>query len=347
MVLAGGQAGCLLYTDSINMPPQIEIVDNQGQYFRGMEVTLRAETRDPDEDANFLHVIWRRAESCGKAMISDEAAVGNTFSYRPEKLGSECVVARVIDSKGAFADKTATITVVNQAPKVILEGSTPLPPATSYPLNSRIQISAAKSTDPDPDETNQLSYEWSLFHQPGGETTDLTKSCPGTSCSFLATQSGAYTIKATATDPNGASTSAEKTINIAGDSPPCITRFSPEILHPTLSADSKQPFTVTQVTDDVDAYPGQTSDSSNLGSFQWLFRTSPTGKWLPLSPYTANSVTIASGVLGISAGDTIQVRVMYSDRITRDFSTCWQAQSDRCELSLNCAQGLTWTVTLR
>ncbi len=348
MVLASPSA-CLLYTDSINMPPQVTIeVQTREPFFRGADVTFKAKATDPDEDASRLHVSWRHGENCGKARVNDEAAAASTFTFQPEKLGSHCVVARVTDSLGAFVEAETTLLVKNQAPKVVLDVTGPVSQTqtSGYPLNSQIRVSADKSVDSDPDQTNQLTFAWTLL-RPNGETADVTKSCNGKSCSFVAEESGAYTISATATDPDGATASADKTISIANDRPPCINRFSPETLSPRLSADDKHDFTITQVDDDVDAYPARSSESASLGTFQWLFRASPTDDWKALAPYAPNTVVIAPGVKGISAGATIQVRVMYNDRITRDFSKCWKDSADLCELSTGCAQGLTWTVTLQ
>jgi hypothetical protein len=348
MVLASPSA-CLLYTDSINMPPQVTIeVQTPEPFFRGVDVTFKAKATDPDEDPSRLHVSWRHGENCGKARVNDEAAAASTFTFQPEKLGDHCVVTRVTDSLGAFVEKNTTFKVVNQAPKVVLDVAGPVSQTqtSGYPLNSRIRVSAEKSVDPDPDQTNQLTFAWTLL-RPNGETADVTEGCPSKFCSFVAEQPGAYAIRVTATDSDGAAASTEKAITIANDSVPCIIGVSPD-LSPRLSADEDQLFIVTQVEDDVDPYPAQSSNSASQGSFQWLFRTSTnlTAEWQALSPlFALNTITIPRGF--VSAGSTIQVRVMYSDRIKRDFSKCWEGSGDRCELSAGCAQGLTWTVTFR
>jgi REJ domain len=331
------------------MPPTAQITTPVQALHRGDKMTFTATIHDPDQSSDSLKVDWYVGTDgdCDKAMAGTAASCGTQRNdqclFTPNTPGSICVAVRVTDRYGASAVASRVFTVENRAPTAAIVQTSPAPTTAPLPLLSNLAFSAADSTDPDPNDTEGLTFTWTVT-QPDKTTVSLgTCASPDTPdmCSFTASMPGTYHVQVTVTDPCQASNSASVDVVIAQDQPPCITGTTPRSLQTLAFSDQTESFVVDSVADDVDPYPESTS-----GTFTWLYRIGTTGdfqRWLMLA--NSNRLAVGPALLAQAVGDVIQIRVEYQDSRGHSLSSCDQ-DADRCELIPGCAQWVTWTVTV-
>jgi hypothetical protein len=346
ILLAGGSINCLLDTGPTNRLPTVQIEELNHPLYRGQETTFKATAYDPDQDTDSLAIAWYLDDNCDRAIANEQVSClnggGTACSYKPEKLGQLCVVAEVSDRHGGKATASRKFTVENRAPTAVIVRTVPASTSTTFPLQTSLTFSAADSSDPDPDETARLTYQWTVT-QPDGKKLSAN-TCPSAqspaTCSFTSQDSGSYRVQLVVTDPNKAdSPPATLDVVIDQDRPPCIDGVSPTTQSRTIAfVDQTNSLIVTLVNDDVDSYPG-----SSPGTFTWYLRRGTSGEFARLNE-TFNSNRLDIGVGAFMVGDLVQFRVEYRDRIKRDFSACTNTNSTRCELNPGCAQWVTWEV---
>lgn len=339
-LLASGTAGCLLFTDPINTAPTVTITPGPetSQLVRSEIAQFTAITTDPDQSTDSLRFDWYQGKTCDKALNAAPAPSSPnkvTFKFQPGDLGPGCVVIVVTDNRGATASAAQDYEVVDQAPTAVIKiqsapgQSTPVDGQT-YPLAlySKITLSGASSTDPDPEDPIQsLTPIWHVFAADNNETA--LPGCPDNSkgafvCTFSATTPGSYRVQLVVNDSNNMQSFAEQLIQVAGDQLPNIDINSAQPLPPTSSSESPlllfanlaNTFAINRVEDDGDPYPSADPSSPNPASpagFVWYIR--PPGSALFQRVIGSGpTFTIPQGTYNSQA--IVQVRVEYHDRVT-------------------------------
>ena len=258
-LLAGGSTNCLLDTGPVNMPPTVQIT-GPDQALHREAVTFTATVHDPDQSTASLDIAWYVATDgdCNHATASSPIcratqAGNDQCRYTPQTLDSVCVVVKVTDRYGATAMASRVFAVQDRAPVAVVERTSPTSTDATLPLFSKLTFSAAKSTDPDADDTNHLTFVWTVA-QPDGSGLSAAN-CPSpqtpTICSFTASSPGKYHVQVTATDPSQSDSSASLDVVIAQDQPPTavIERTSPSSTTSPLPLFSTLAFSAAKSTD--------------------------------------------------------------------------------------------------
>ena len=237
-LLAGGSTNCLLDTGPVNMPPTVQITERNQSLHRGEPVTFTANVHDPDQSTASLDIAWYVATdgNCEHATANTPACRAakpnnDQCSCTPQDLGPVCVVVRVTDRYGAIATASRTFDVTDRPPVAAIERTSPVSTDATLPLFSELTFSATQSTDPDADDANYLTFEWTVI-QPDGSSLSAT-TCPSPEtpaiCSFTASSPGKYHVQVTVTDAHQMDNSDSLDVMIAQDQPPTavIERTSP------------------------------------------------------------------------------------------------------------------------
>jgi hypothetical protein len=257
-LLAGGSTNCLLDTGPINMPPTVQIAEHNQPLHRGDPVTFTANVHDPDQSTASLNIAWyvARDGNCEHATASTPACRAakpnnDQCCYTPEDLGPVCVVVRVTDRYGAIATASRTFDVTDRPPVAVIERTSPVSTDATLPLFSELTFSAAKSSDPDPNDA--LTYEWTITQPDGSGLWDTNCHLEDTPtiCSFTASMPGKYHVQVKTTDPYQMDNSASLDVMIAQDQPPkaVIERTSPVSTTTPLPLFSTLIFSAAQSTD--------------------------------------------------------------------------------------------------
>ncbi|MES2317950.1 MAG: PKD domain-containing protein [Pseudomonadota bacterium] len=171
----------------------------------GSVLTLNASgSTDAEGDAlAYKWTIVSKPAASNMALVS-ESAIQQTF--KPEVSGTYVISLRVTDSKGAFAEKKATILIRdNSAPvtslavTVTYTGEVTTRPNQSVNIGSTIVLDASKSTDADGD---LVTTTWTLIQKPASSAASLTTETATTR--FVTDVAGLYKVRARGTDPLGA-----------------------------------------------------------------------------------------------------------------------------------------------
>jgi hypothetical protein len=350
-----GPTGCLLYTDPINVKPQV-VIHAPEQIFRGQPATFTAMATDPDQDPATLRLEWFEGQDGAPCPTDADEAVRDQTARRGvsrdlilerKTLGRFCVWVVVTDRYGArgFAAHpaevrnrapTATITLINPT----LAGATTSDPL-AIALYSDVHLSGATSEDADGD---RLDFRWTLIGPKGQPVTPskcLIDAVEASVC-FRADAPGAYRVDLLVTDGIDESKPARQEILAEPDAPPCIRETDPPVgLRQIVRfADAETTFEVRRVEDDGDPFPappGRTTDSA----FVWQYREGNDD----FERTTATSLsTFGFPPNRFRPGAELEVRLQYFDRVrNRDLRTCALDQPV-CELRPGCYQWVTWTV---
>lgn len=258
-LLAGGSTNCLLDTGPINMPPTVQITGPAQPLYR-QAVTFTANVHDPDQSTASLDIAWYLGAdgNCDHATASTpicrtSQAGNDRCSYTPEDLASVCVVVRVTDRYGATATASRVFDVTDRPPVAKIERTSPASTDATLPLFGKLTFSATGSSDPDDDDTQDLTYTWTVT-QPDGSSLSATD-CPSQQtpaiCSFTASTPGKYHVQVKATDAYQMDNSDSLDVMIAQDQPPTafIERTSPLSTTTPLPLFSTLTFSAAQSTD--------------------------------------------------------------------------------------------------
>jgi hypothetical protein len=375
--LAFGPAGCLLYTDPINMPPTIAPISEPTTAIVRRKAALFRTVVSDDQDAARVTIEWREGPRCPGDLAEAEIGPGDPserlladgiISYETTRATMDAfcvwVVARDQHGARAFRSLAKPIAPTNQTPiphirvtevaaepppSATITSSTPAPATspTSFPLYSALSASAAMSKDPDGDK---LSFAWTLADLANREIAPLPckpgePAASGREVCLTAATPGGYRIRLEIADELGARATAEAIAMVDDDRPPCIKMTEPatfRILH-----DPAQPtrFRVTFVDDDGDRYPTGATAGANPFPFVWSRRNGTQGPFIPM--VCANDCVINANTF--ARLDIAQVRVEYQDRVPRNLAGACSVDAALCELApgKSCYQWVTWTVDYR
>jgi hypothetical protein len=379
-LLAGGTAGCLLFTDPINTAPTVAISPGPEplQLVRSKRAQFTAIATDPDQGVDSLGFGWYRDKTCEKALNGALLAQNSSpvMFFQPTDLASGCVAVVVTDNRGATASATLKYEVVNQAPTASITIPTsagqPAPvPGQPYPLALYSTITLlGTAKDPDSEDISLLTPIWHVYYPADGPEISQPR-CPDNSkgplvCTFATATPGSYRIELFVNDADNAkSAPAEQFIQVAGDQLPNIVLGNAQPLPPRspneppllLFANLDNTFTINRVEDDGDPYPPSTPSSPTLNSqagFVWYYRTPTTVLFQRL---IGGGPNFTIGKDTFNPQQVVQVRVEYHDRVTAAcqpstpgcdavFAAC-DRNATICYSSDLRVQWVTWTVEFR
>jgi hypothetical protein len=268
LVVAACLTGC--FTDPVNMSPIVRI-DAPTPFFLGQPKTFTATVSDPDGDTADL--MWARVTApChpGDSPPSDgwTPSLSSGFTVPPKDTVAEfCVWARASDQYGATSFDHVDADPQDRAPMAALDLASPAD-APPFMVHTQFVLSADASSDPDPGDSTNFTFDWSLMMAPPLATG--LEPCPGRSgdskdahrC-LTADVAGDYQILVTVTDPGGQKSTAEKWLHVVTGQlgTPAIDLVSPGGSGPYALG------SLFQVT-------GMSSAGANL-SFNWTYDPPP------------------------------------------------------------------------
>ena len=361
LLLFFGSSSCLLYTDHINHPPTVKLTGAASTFFAAKpRPRYHAEAHDQDQSADSLTYEWRRQMglcpmSLNEALVGVPVASKPDFEIDLDFTARFCVWVVVRDSDGATAyDKVAT-EITHRDTTAVIEVVKPLAtPDDHYPLFSEIQLSAAKSEDPE-NPGAKLGFRWTLTR--GNETLTSAGVCPpnpATDICFTADKEGMYMATLVVTDGKGTETTKTKMLVVEPDAAPCITVTDPEFGLESIAraASELQTFEVKAVSDDGDPFPLADSrpSSATFKGTWWLDGEDsnlPSGR-RPDGVPDPQRVQFSANYF--RDGDRVFVRLQVNDRVNRDFSACARDRVMNCALDPKrprCFQWVTWKVDFR
>jgi hypothetical protein len=351
-------SSCLLYTDAINHPPQVKLTGDAQTTWQTGHPHYHAEASDPDQSADSLTYEWRRQlGACPKdADVGVGPVVGDSkpdFENDVDFTDPFCVWVVVRDNRGSFAHD-AISTVVNHLSTVaVIEVVKPAPVVGDhYPLMSVVQLSGAKSDDPESD--GKLTFSWTLKRGAEILTLGNCPQAPDSDICFTGDKEGTYVATLTVGDTRGGAATAMRTVVIDPDAPPCIAVTDPMFGLSRIVRDATEEniFEVKEVADDVDPFPPLDVRAS-VYSFNvtWWMEgedsNSPSGR-RPADQGQTPRVTFGPNYF--RNGDQAFVRIQANDRVPRDFSACVRDKVDNCALDKDrptCFQWVTWRVDFK
>lgn len=190
---------------SFNRPPNLSfsLSPTSGGHRRTSFFANFTGTSDPDGDSVREKVDW------GDGTVYDPSGTGSSHTYNAP--GTYTVRATATDEFGAATTTTRTVTVTNDAPVARLSVS----PLSGQHNITTFTADMSATTDPNSDA---LTYriEW-------GDGS-ITSAKSGT---HIYSSPGSYTVKGTATDSYGASSSVIQTVQVSNNGPSAVLTVSP------------------------------------------------------------------------------------------------------------------------
>jgi hypothetical protein len=172
--------------------------------YTGAQVQFDASgSTDPDGDT--LTFSWTLTSKPATSSAAIKAS-GSQAVLTPDVAGSYVATVRITDSRGAFTDKQATLTVTgNAAPvtSVVVSASYSAASATaarrSVTVGASILLDGSASRDADGDV---VTTTWELMTKPAGSRAALA--IDGKTARLNTDVAGTYSVRARGTDPSGA-----------------------------------------------------------------------------------------------------------------------------------------------
>lgn len=354
-------AGCLLYTDTFNSPPEVT-VDWPVVVVKGKQQDLTATVHDR-EDGSQVRAEWFRrdvmpGETCPRTLAEARAAAeksrtgltGLKYPLLTDHYGLLCLWVVVTDKAGANAfagpAEGRPFEVKNVAPTAMIELVSPAPlrwvgNAAFVSLYSQAHLSARASHDLDED---RLTYTWTINDEPV-----TINGCAGTAgeteiCRTL-DRPGDYRFALEVFD----GTDRAKYVlplSVMPDAPPCIQQTEPPFGLPRVVAFAAERtnIQVVEVGDDGDPFParpGQPSQIAFVWRFQYVGSTEPPNR---LVSTTMPAISFAPDTF--RPGEEVDVRLDVLDRVVdRDFRACDGKAECELDAGSGCRQRVTWRVS--
>lgn len=150
----------------------------------------------------------------------------NSFSTVFGDDGTYSVYGRLFKSDGQYTDYSTTVTVLNAAPLLHIDGNSSVIAGQTYALS-------LSATDPGSDQISHWTINWGDNSDPDGDGTvgQIVAGNPSSASHLFAATRGLRTITATATDEDGTYDANPMTITIGGLGTP--TSFTPVVVSNT------------------------------------------------------------------------------------------------------------------
>jgi hypothetical protein len=351
-------AGCLLYTDKFNVPPEVEL-RGPVKVVKGKQQEFTAVIHDPNDDPARANIAWFLRQVLDTATCpttlpaAQEQPVmsvgsGPTFLLKPDRYGSFCLWVIVTDSAGSSGFAEQAFKIENTNPNAIVDLLAPTPlrwvgNSAYVSLYSRARLSARKSFDP---EEDSLNYLWTIRRNnepipatPCAGATDITEIC------HTLDQPGDYRFELVVSDGEYPSEPYVLPISVMPDAPPCIQQTEPPYSLPRVVAFSgeRTNINVVAVSDDGDPFPSPAGQLSQT-AFVWRYRYAGAAEFYRLVSTTMPGLSFAPETF--RPGEEIEVRVDVFDRVPeRDFRSCEGKPECELEAGSGCKQRVSWRVS--
>ena len=348
--------GCLLFTDSVNTAPTVEIDLPNGPFNRGDTIEISATVTDPDGGP--IKLEW--STSTGPCPMPPdvhqrppttfESFDGTPFMLPfPSDPATLCVWVLATDPHGATAFDAKPVTSDDRAPTALITVLEPTTMANNglFELYSTFHLSAATSSDPDGDPV--VKPMWQLLGMPQTAKTDLKlMPCPSTTptdflqCLDVGGVPGMYTIGLTVSDGFMPSATAIKTLMVDDDHPACVSKTDPSTDASPIVLDpgEAKTLTITEILDDGSPLPVPVEGTHTPPTFAWQVRRNA-GTWTTIAGYDdVNAFTLPANAY--TPGDVVDVNVTISDGVAMHLQP---ACDPRCPSG--CPQSAQWTMEYR
>src|SRR5262249_18771430 len=191
---------------------------------------------------------------------------------------------------------------------------------------------------------------WKLTGQPAGSTAVLAPCArPGGGAAvdtcFTGDVAGRYDIEVVFDDPHGASGSQHTSVAVDRDRAPRLASACPPARARFLLLDAG-PATrraVTQVADDLDAWPAGAGPHDGAARFTWSLRRDGDPDFAAIDGYNLPYLDLEPAD---APGDHVQVRVQVTDRNPAHILAC-PAEQRECDYVSQCAGWQTWEIEYR
>jgi hypothetical protein len=350
--------GCILFTDPVNAPPTVRILDPMGPVSKGTTTHFTAKVTDPDDGTFTLE--WATQEgTCptsfdgtAPAPIAKMGAAGDPsfdFTFPTGDVSSVCIWVKATDPHGATGVDARPFSASNRPPVAVIDVLEPTTQTSGglFPLYSVFHLSAARSSDPDGDPIVMPEFRLDRFPQAAMPTPQL-EPCPGkqptdlVTCLDVGGFAGTYVVTVSVSDGLVRSDLATATLVVDQDHPPCInatdpsTTASPLVLAPG----EAKTFTVTEILDDGAPLPPPSDVVHGMPTFAWtLARNGAAPVTIP-GYENVPSFTLSADAYGTN--DTVTVGVKISDGVAMHLQP---ACDPRCPAG--CPQTAEWKVMYR
>ena len=257
----------------------------------GADVALDA-SGSSDAEGDALTYAWTLVSKPAGSAFAIGAANTAKLGIKPDVLGNYVFNLRVTDSKGAFADKSVTVTADNTPPNAVIvvnatySAQPVIQPALNVSVRSGVVLDATGSTDADGDA---VTTTWELIEKPAGSVAALVVT--GQSARFSPDVLGLYKVRARGADGKGAYAETVYQINAANTAPVNVIRGAVAVIsRDTQTVPTGQPV----VTSGILSY----DEGGAALSYAWAVDTRPAGSVAVLGAATAAIPSFTPDVAG-------------------------------------------------
>ncbi len=202
-----------------NAPPVAHILAAPTRSSEELSVSLVGAGTDPagpDETAGFTYA-WTVTLN-GVVVAGAAGSADPAFAYTPTDNGTYVVALTVTDKDGGGGTDTATVTVSNLAPRVVLAGG----PVAGESTEGRPLAFTGSATDVSPtDGAAGFAYTWDVTRngQPHLSGSGHLAGGAGLPIAFTPVDDGTYRLTLTVTDKDGGTSSAGRTVVVRNVAP--------------------------------------------------------------------------------------------------------------------------------
>lgn len=257
----------------------------------GADVALDA-SGSSDAEGDALTYAWTLVSKPAGSAFAIGTANTAKLGIKPDVLGNYVFNLRVTDSKGAFADKSVTVTADNTPPNAVIvvnatySAQPVIQPALNVSVRSGVVLDATGSTDADGDA---VTTTWELIEKPAGSVAALVVT--GQSARFSPDVLGLYKVRARGADGKGAYAETVYQINAANTAPVNVIRGAVAVIsRDTQTVPTGQPV----VTSGILSY----DEGGAALSYAWAVDTRPAGSVAVLGAATAAIPSFTPDVAG-------------------------------------------------